>query len=306
MIKSPVLLIGFNRPDTMQQVFEAVRYAQPDKLYYAVDGPRDGRDEEKKVQQVRDIIKQVDWQCEVYTLFREKNVGCGFGPAGAITWAFEKEERLIVLEDDCVPSQSFFPFCNEMLERYKDDERVNIISGRSHHSRTKFFDNQDYIFTHYAHTWGWATWKRVWDEFDIYMRDFPEWIAMGGGVNVLATSKIGKSSNHHFAHIYEHINEEVSHSWDSQWSYTRQKTGGLGIVPCKNLIHNIGDFGTHSFGHNKVNDLIAEEMPKRLRHPKFIVVNKEYEIFHYNTHINRKQNLLVRALRKLKREFKKR
>ena len=156
------MIIGFNRPDTTRQVFDAVRVAQPSTLYFAVDGSRPSKEGEKeKVQQVRDIIKRVDWPCEVHTLFREENVGCGFGPAGAITWAFENEDRMIVLEDDCVPSQSFFRFCNEMLERYKDDTRINIVSGRSHWHGSKFFDKYDYLFTRYAHTWGWATWKRA-------------------------------------------------------------------------------------------------------------------------------------------------
>lgn len=179
-IKAPVLLIGFNRADTMQQVFDAVKKAQPEKLYYAVDGPRKYKNETDDVQAVRDITKQVDWPCELHTLFREDNVGCGRGPAEAITWAFNDEDRMIVLEDDCLPSESFFTFCDEMLERYKDDERVNIISGRSHWHGSHFFDKSDYIFTHYAHTWGWATWKRVWNEYDIRMRDFPDWLSVGG------------------------------------------------------------------------------------------------------------------------------
>ncbi len=300
--KAPVLLIGFNRPDTMQQVFDAVRTAKPDKLYYAVDGVRPGKGEDERVQQVREIVNQVDWPCEVHTLFREKNVGCGFGPSGAISWAFENEDRLIVLEDDCVPSQSFFRFCDEMLERYKDDERVNIVSGRSHHAGTKFFENQDYIFTRYAHTWGWATWKRSWDEFDIYMKDVPEWLSIGGYINTTASKRIGKRSNQDLQKKYNHIDYEVSHSWDTQWAYTRNKTGGLGIVPCKNLIHNIGEIGTHSLGHNTANDLMAEELPINLRHPKFIVENKEYELFHYKNHISKKSSLIKRAIGKIKRE----
>lgn len=110
MIKAPVLLIGFNRADTMQLVFDAVRIAKPEKLYYAVDGARPGKNEEDKVQQVRDIVKQVDWPREVHTLSRDQNVGCGRGPAEAINWAFVNEDRLIVLEDECVPDPSFFPF----------------------------------------------------------------------------------------------------------------------------------------------------------------------------------------------------
>lgn len=306
-LKSPILLIGFNRYDTIQVVFNMIKQAQPEKLYFAVDGARKGKKEEEDVIRVRDIIKQVNWACDVHTLFRENNVGCGKGPSEAISWAFENEDRLIVLEDDCVPSMSFFRFCDEMLEMYKDDERVNIISGRSHQSKSKYFDNQDYIFTHYAHTWGWATWKRVWNKFDLYMKDFPEWIARGGALNVLATKEQGIRSNKAIRKIYDNIEKEVTHSWDSQWSYTRMKTGGLGIVPCKNLIQNIGDFGTHSQGHNKVNDMMAEEMPEVLRHPPFVVTNIGYEILHYKKHIlGLRKNLIIRAINKMFRIIKNR
>lgn len=302
-IIAPVLLIGFNRPDTMQQVFNSVRLAKPMKLYYAVDGPRKGKDEEERVRQVRDIVKQVDWSCDVHTLFREENVGCGFGPANAITWAFENEDRLIVLEDDCVPSQSFFHFCEEMLERYKDDTRVNIISGRSHWHGSHFFNKYDYLFTHYAHTWGWATWKRAWDQFDIYMSDVPDFLEDGGAVNILPTKALGRKANSDLKKKRETIAQEVTHSWDSQWSYTRLKTG-LGIVPAHNLIHNIGDIGTHSIATvNK--DMPAEEMPIILRHPHFVMVNREYELYHYKNHINKRTPLFVRAWRKMIRCIRK-
>ena len=301
--KAPVLIIGFNRPNSTQQVFDAVRIAQPDKLYYAVDGPRLSNDsDEEKVHFVREIVKQVDWPCEVHTLFRKENVGCGFGPADAISWAFEDEDSLIVLEDDCIPSQSFFRFCNQMLWRYKDDKRVNIISGRSQHAGSHFFYEQDYVFTHYAHTWGWATWKRVWKEFDIYMKDVPSWLAQGGALNVLPTKKMAIRSNRHIKKIYNNIEKEVLHSWDSQWSYARLKTGGLGIVPCQNLIHNIGEFGTHSFGHTKHNELFAGEMPSVIRHPRFVIVNREYEIYHYKHYITSTPTLLSRVIGKISRE----
>ena len=303
-IIAPVLLIGFNRPDTMQQVFNAVRLAKPRRLYYAVDGPRKGKNEDELVQQVRDIVKQVDWLCEVHTLMREDNVGCGFGPANAITWAFENEDRLIVLEDDCVPSQSFFYFCDEMLERYKDDTRVNIISGRSHWHGSHFFKKYDYLFTHYAHTWGWATWKRAWDQFDIYMSDVSDFLEDGGAVNILPTKALGGKVNSNLKKKRETIAQEVTHSWDTQWSYTRLKMG-LGIVPAHNLIHNIGDIGTHS--NATVNkDMPAEEMPDNLRHPHFVMVNREYEFFHYKNHINKKTPLFTRVWRKLIRCIRKR
>ena len=302
-IKAPVLLIGFNRPDTMQQVFDAVRLAQPSKLYFAVDGARKGKNEEEKVQQVRDIVKQVDWPCEVHTLFRDENVGCGFGPANAITWAFENEDRLIVLEDDCVPSQSFFRFCNEMLERYKDDTRVNIISGRSHWHGSHFFDKYDYLFTHYAHTWGWATWKRAWDQFDIYMKDFPLWIESGGSKNVLFDIKQSSRTDMSFRTVYDEIEKEVTHSWDRQWFFTRIKLGGLGIVPCQNLIRNIGYEGTHHSSQG-VFELEATEMPLVLRHPPFIVLNRDYEEYHYLNHFVKRRPLFQRVVVAMKRLIK--
>ena len=276
-IKAPVLLIGFNRPDTMQQVFDAVRIAMPEKLYYAVDGARPDKGEEARVQQVREIVEQVDWPCEVHTLFREENAGCGFGPAGAINWAFENEDRLIVLEDDCVPSQSFFSFCNELLERYKDDERVNMISGRSKLTNISVFEEQDYVFTRHAPTWGWASWKRCWKEFDIKMKDFPLFLQQGGAFNIYPMKKEAKNANQRYLAMYERIEEECTHSWDGQWAYARLKSGALGIVPSHNLILNIGMYGTHSNGHQEVFDLQAEEMPIELRHPLYILPNMEYE-----------------------------
>lgn len=302
--QSPVLIIGFNRPDYLQQVFNAVRNAKPIKLYFAVDGPRDWKEGERdKVAQVRDIIKQVDWACEVHTLFREENLGCGRGPAEAISWSLEHEDRIIVLEDDCVPSRSFFRFCDEMLERYKNDTRINIVSGRSHWHGSHFFDKYDYLFTRYAHTWGWATWKRAWDEFDMNMNDVSDFIAEGGALNVEPNATIGKRKNKSLLKKYKTISEEITHSWDSQWAYTRLKTG-LGIVPSRNLIHNIGSVGTHS--DCDVNrDMVAEEMPEILRHPRFIMVNRVYEDYHYRHHIQKKPSLIRRVWNKLGRVFRK-
>lgn len=306
-LKSPILLIGFNRYNTTQVVFDMIKQVQPEKFYFTVDGARKGKEEEGEITRVREIINQVDWPCDVHTLFREENLGCGRGPAEAISWAFKNEDRLIVLEDDCVPSISFFLFCDELLEKYKDDKRVNIISGRSHQSKSKYFNNQDYIFTHYAHTWGWATWKRTWNEFDLYMKDFPEWIDRGGALNVLATREQGIRSNKRLQKIYDNIDKEVTHSWDSQWSYTRLKSGGLGIVPCKNLIQNIGEFGTHSKGHTEVNDIKAEEISGTLKHPPFIITNIGYEILHYKKHILAfDKNIIVRGINKLVRIIKNR
>ena len=135
------------------------------------------------------------------------------------------------------------------------------------------------------------------------VNDIPEFLAMGGALNILATKEQGKRKNKGLQNLYNRRESEVTHSWDKQWSYTRLKTG-LGIVPCKNLIHNIGDEGTHSKGR-QIHDMAAEEMPETLRHPNFVIPNKGYEILHYNRHIRRNSNIFKKGWKKLLRELKK-
>ena len=288
VITAPVLIIAFNRPDMLQIVFEQVRRAKPKKLYFAVDGPRPERmDDVENCNKVKEIVKQVDWPCDVHTLFRTENVGCGRGPAEAISWAFENEDRLIILEDDCVAANSFFRFCEDMLERYKNDTRIWNISGRSHQHGCKYFDNQDYLFSSYAHTNGWATWKRCWEQMDMMMSDVPEFLAMGGYINTFFNEKYVKIANEKLLKKYRTIEKEVTHSWDSQWGYAKAKNGGLGIVPCKNLIHNIGIGGTHTNKPTKALLMEAEELPEMIRHPRFVLLNKGYEELHFNNHVKR-------------------
>ena len=304
---TPVLLIAFNRPQYMREVIEAIRKVQPKSFYIAVDGPRQGVEADVVAQnEIREIIKLIDWDCNLHTLFRDENLGCGWGPAQAITWALTNEDRIIVLEDDCVPNQSFFAFCDAMLEKYKDDERIGIISGRSYQHGSKYFNNQDYIFTNYAHTLGWATWKRCWDRFDIWMKDFPEFLENGGAYNVMPVKEAAKHANKHLAKIYGRIQQEVTHSWDSQCQYMFWKNSQLGIVPSKNLIKYIGWWGTHDFGIESEHENIqTEEMPDNLKHPELIMLNAGYERLHYRTHIKiGNPSIIVRAFRKLIREIK--
>lgn len=303
MINTPVLLIGFNRPENMGEVFAQIKKAQPQKLYIAVDGAREGREgEAEKTQECQAFAKQVDWPCELHTLFREKNAGCALGVSGAISWAFETEDKLIILEDDCVPVQSFFTFCDEMLERYKDDTRIWQVSGRSYHANSKFFKDSDYIFSHYAHIWGWATWKRCWQHFDLKMSDFPEFIATGGALNVYQDSYLAKKANKGYSRIYANIDKVSSHTWDYQWSYTKLKNSGLGIIPMKNLIHNIGSaYGAHASGPY-VEDIPSEEMSSIIRHPYFIIDNSSFDLYHYKNHIFKNSSVFKKVVGKIRRE----
>ena len=171
-LQTAVLFLVFNRLDTTRRVFEAIRKAQPPRLYIAADGARVGKHgEAEKVQAVRDYtMKNIDWKCEVKTLFRDQNLGCKYAVSGGISWFFEQEEQGIILEDDCLPSQSFFWFCEELLERYADDEQIFIITGYNKQQRWHP-EIYDYFFSNFGGIWGWASWRRAWAHFDGDMKD---------------------------------------------------------------------------------------------------------------------------------------
>ena len=168
-LTTPVLLVGFTRFETAQKVFDEIRKAKPRQFFLAVDGPREGRpDDVERCNKTKQIAAQVDWECEVYTLFQEKNLGCGVGTTRAIDWMFEHVEEGIIFDDDCVPDQSFFRFCQELLQYYKHDARVMHISGDNFQMGKKRGD-ASYYFSRYTHNWGWATWRRAWKHNDFKM-----------------------------------------------------------------------------------------------------------------------------------------
>jgi hypothetical protein len=255
----PILFIIFNRPDTTQIVFDQLKKIKPKKLYVAADGPRRSKvGEAEKCTLTRNIINMINWDCEVKKLFNDENLGCKKAVSNAITWFFENEEQGIILEDDVVPNQSFFYFCSELLEFYKDDNSVMHISGNN------FFYNKiklstSYYFSIYPHIWGWATWRRAWKLFNPDIPDFPEYKSENLISITLNQSKEKKYWLRKFELVY---NNQVD-TWDYQWLYTIWKNRGLCITPAKNLATNIG-FGedaTHTVNRNsKLADLPAEEI----------------------------------------------
>jgi len=281
---APVLLMTFNRPEYTKKVFEKIRDAKVKKLYFFNDGPRKDNENDRAAR--RELIKlldSIDWECDVHKNFQEKNLGAGWGPSAAITWAFQGEERMIILEDDCVPSLPFFDYCNHCLDKYKDDTRIWLISGRSHQQGSKFFKAQDYIFSHYGHTWGWATWKRCWNHFDLDMKNWSAFYQNGGFSNVFYSKEEVKIYNQH----YLKLNKLPINSWDARFGFAVLSNGGLSVVPAKNLIENIGYVGAHSIGKQKVHTLKASDNFKVEKEPLFVLLNKEYEQLHFNTHIKK-------------------
>jgi len=166
-LKTPVLLIAFNRPDNTEKVFNRIRQAKPEKLYIAVDAARkDKKGEIEIVNEVIEIVKNVDWPCNVRYRFNESNLGAEITVSSAISWVFEEEDYAIILEDDIIAPISFFEFMQEMLIKYKDEEIIGTVSGNNF-TPIETENNEDYFFAKYGHSWGWGTWKRAWKDFDL-------------------------------------------------------------------------------------------------------------------------------------------
>lgn len=241
-LATPVLFIIFNRPDTTQKVFDEIRKAKPKYLYVAADGPRESREHDKQLcEETRAIVNQVDWDCEVKTLFQNKNLGCKMGVSSAINWFFENVEAGIILEDDCVPHQSFFRFTSEMLEKYKNEKRVMMITGFN--PITKYRSPFSYYFSRYFSIWGWATWRRAWRKYDVTMSEWPQ--LKTAGLDKYYTDPYAAK---YMGQAFENTYLGKIDTWDYQWSLAGLQNNGLSIVPSQNLISNIGLNGVHFSG----------------------------------------------------------
>jgi GR25 family glycosyltransferase involved in LPS biosynthesis len=284
--EAPVLLIIFNRPDTTEKVFEAIRRAKPKRLYVSADAPRPGNGKDSiDCEKARQIVKRVDWDCEVQYRFLDRNLGCGLGVSSAISWGLENEEQIIILEDDCVPSLPFFDFCNHCLEKYKEDSRVWTINGRSHHENHSIFNNSDYVFSKYTHCCGWATWKRSWNNFDLSMQKWPAFYEEGGFRNTLFSNNEIRYFDMTYKKFYSD-NKLRTHSWAIPFNFNFMSNGALAIIPKKNLIQNIGYIGVHSNGKpTKTHLLSAAEDFTFDKEPLFVLPNREYELFHFKHHV---------------------
>jgi hypothetical protein len=242
-LKTPVLFIIFNRPDVTQKVFDTIRQAQPRQLFIAADGPRIGVEgDQDKCKSVREIIKQIDWDCEIKTLFRDNNLGCKKAVSGAITWFFENVEEGIILEDDCLPSQSFFKYCEDLLEKYRDDKRIMLISGFNIQNIWNP-SRYDYFFSNLGGIWGWATWKRAWLLYDINMNKL-SYFANNRYFEYLLGGDVGEKRKKQMFNVVKNKMD----TWDYQWGFSRHLNSGMACVPSKNLIQNIGfgDNATHT------------------------------------------------------------
>ena len=281
-LDTPVAFLIFKRPDTTERVFQAIREAKPKKLLVVADGGRDS-EEQEKCQQARAVIEKVDWDCEVLKNYSETNLGCKQRVSSGLDWVFSQVEEAIILEDDCVPHSSFFQYCQELLERYRDDNRIMHIGGNNFLcSRTNL--EYSYYFSSYPHCWGWATWSRAWQYYDINMKLWPLVQDYYSLYEVFYTDEERLRRKN----IWEKTYQGKIDTWDYGWFFTIRSQNGMSILPRENLITNIGFGieGTHTQGsNNRRANLPISGVQFPLIDPPFAMRDSEadynYEKMHY-------------------------
>ncbi|XWK85977.1 MAG: glycosyltransferase family 2 protein [Phormidium sp.] len=297
-LSTPVVLLIFNRPDLTEIVFEAIRQAKPTKLLFVADGPR-FPEEADKCEKARSVIQKIDWECDLLTNFSEVNLGCKHRVSSGLNWVFSEVEEAIILEDDCLPSLSFFDFCESLLDRYRHDERVMMISGDNFqlgHSRTEY----SYYFSKYTHIWGWASWKRAWQHYDVNMKTWSEYKKQ----NAIRSVCEDLSEQKYWIDIFERVVNGTINTWDYQWLYACWCQNGLSILPNCNLISNIGfgADGTHTCGHSPWAQLPTYDIGE-LKHPPFIYRNVEGDSYTFKKHYQGEFFNESKSLRRKTRKF---
>lgn len=283
---TPVLLMVFNRPRTTKRVFEAIRKIKPARLYIAADGARnDAAGEKEIVESVREIVDiGIDWPCDVKKLYRKKNIGCGKAISEAISWFFENENKGIILEDDTLPESDFFRFCEDLLNKYENDERIMHISGCTFLPQS-MTPKDSYYYSELPFIWGWATWKRSWKHYS-YSFDFEPSFNFDTFLRKKLTSK--KKYNYWKKPVIDILSGKMD-TWDFQWTLTCWWKNGICIVPAKNLVKNIGfgEQGTHTNGSEAITQTqITENLHWPLSDPAEIKLNKTADDYIHNTYFN--------------------
>jgi hypothetical protein len=302
--QSPILFIIFNRPDTTQRVFDKIKEAQPQRLYVAADGPRATKPAEAEMcEQVRAIIKQVDWPCDVKTLFRDSNLGCKHAVSSAIDWYFENEEEGIILEDDCLPANDFFRYCDTMLERYRYDTRIRHVGGCNLQMGKKWGD-ASYYFSNMTHVWGWAGWRRVWKEYDKELSRYHS-NEVRPQLETIFSDKFIVDT---WEELFNHVKGGRIDTWDYQLGFLNFFNNSLSVIPNVNLISNIG-FGensTHTTDANSLNANLPLGKLGDITHPLYVLPQKGADLFtlRYDFNIEARWKKYNRPKYKVKRWFK--
>lgn len=276
-LTTPVAFLIFNRPETTRRVFAEIAKAKPPKLLVVADGARlDKLGEAKRVTETRAIIDLVDWGCEVLTDYSDVNLGCKQRVSSGIDWVFEQVEEAIILEDDILPLPSFFRFCEELLNKYRNNPNVMVISGCNLISN-RYAPEHSYFFSKYNHIWGWATWRRAWKCFDITISNWPKFYFEGRLHDLCENNLIAVTYWHDILDSVYH--GRITTCWDYQWAFTVWSMSGIAVRPSNNLTFNIGfgSLATHTVGKAPAFILksIPMDMSFPLKHPVSMVQDKK-------------------------------
>jgi hypothetical protein len=306
MLATPVLFIVFNRPHLTAKVLDSLLAIKPSVLYVAADGPRANKESDVKLcAETRALIEsKVTWPCEIKKRFLDENLGCGKAVSTAISWFFSEVEYGIVLEDDCLPDASFYPFCEQLLLKYKDNNEIMHIGGANFQDGKKRGE-ASYYFSSEVHVWGWASWRRAWNAYDYNTSNLHEFIS---------THKIKKYYQdkkiiNYWHHIFERMTRHEIDTWDYQWRYCIWNAGGLAIIPQKNLVSNIG-FGadaTHTSVTASSDNVPRQTMEPVLIHPATITRDAAADLYTFDQHYKpgiQENSLVERVVSKLKNVFR--
>jgi hypothetical protein len=278
-MRSPVVLLVFNRPDLTERVFEAVRAARPPQLLVVADGPRPERPgDEGLCAAVRAVVERVDWPCEVLKNYSPTNLGLRARVSSGLTWAFEQAEEAVVLEDDCLPHPSFFRYCDDLLGHYRTDQRVMCVSGHNYQQGRRR-GTGSYYYSKYLDCWGWASWRRAWAHFDLGMRLWPAF-RDAGGLRSVCPDPV---EHDYWAGIFEAMHAGRVNSWAYAWVFAGFVQSGLSPHPNANLISNVGfrADATHTSASDPVAGLPTADVGE-IVHPPFVVADRAADLFEFD------------------------
>ena len=296
--RTPILLLVFNRPDLTQELINSLEKIKPEILYIVADGPRKNNlDDKAQCKKVQSLFENLNWSCSIHKLYRDQNIGCAKSVSRGITWFFEENEQGIILEDDCIADPSFFPYCETLLERFKENSSIFHISGNNFQDGIKHGD-ADYYFSIFNHIWGWATWRRAWEKYSLEIE--PE----------EAHKMIGFVQNQkilgYFKNQFENLVHNKIDTWDYSWTFTCWKNQGISILPNKNLVSNIGF--EPSATHTRQEDSPLSKLPTKqisfpLVNPDKIEINRRADLYTYHKVFQPKTTITSRISSKLKKLF---
>ncbi len=309
MTKTPIAYIIFNRPNCTKISFSVLQEQKPSQLFIIADGPRkDYPDDIEKCHEARKIVENINWPCQVYHNYSDNNLGLKQRVSSGLNWVFENVDRAIVLEDDCVAHPDFFYFCETLLEMYSENKNISVITG-DNFQNGNWRGEASYYFSKYNHCWGWATWKRSWEN---YHGDIPFWSDWKNSDSWIKQMS-DKTERKYWEVIFDRVAQGQIDSWAYPWIASTWYKGGLTVTPNMNLVSNIG-FGqesTHTSDKKSIFSNMSVQSTGEIIHPKQIALNEEADNWTFNFHFGGKylrfpQNLLnfpTRIMSYVKRKF---